>query len=194
MPSDSKVEAKSLNELLSAVAAEDRSAFAPLYEASSAKLFGVVLRILRNRQQAEEVLQEVYIRIWRRAADYRPEKGTPMTWMITIARNRALDRRRQQKPELPLDEAEGYGETADSTPSPLAQTIAGEEGRALAACLEELGDEQRGCITLAYREGFTHGELAARFDTPLGTVKSWIHRGLRQLKKGLSQITNPNAS
>ena len=112
MPGDKKSEARSLSDLLGAVAAEDRSAFAPLYEAISAKLFGVTLRILRNRQQAEEVLQEVYIRIWRRAVDYRPEKGTPMTWMITIARHRALDRRRQQKPELPLDEADGYGETA----------------------------------------------------------------------------------
>ena len=185
MPSDSKVEAKPLNELLVAVAAQDRSAFAPLYEATSAKLFGVTLRILRNRQQAEEVLQEVYIRIWRRAAACRPEKGTPMTWMITIARNRPLDRRRQQKPELPLDDVEGYAETADPEPSPLAQAIAGEQGRALAACLDELGAEQRGCITLAYREGFTHGELAARFDTLLGTVKSWIHRGLRYLKECL---------
>ena len=120
MPGDNKSEARSLSDLLGAVAAEDRSAFAPLYEAISAKLFGVTLRILRNRQQAEEVLQEVYIRIWRRAVDYRPEKGTPMTWMITIARHRALDRRRQQKPELPLDEADGYGETADPEPGPLA--------------------------------------------------------------------------
>ena len=189
MPSDSKVGAPTLEELLGAVAVQDRSAFAPLYEASSAKLFGVALRILRNRQQAEEVLQEVYIRIWRRAADYRPEKGTPMTWMITIARNRALDRRRQQKPELPLDEADGYAEIADPEPSPLAQSIAGEQRRALAACLEKLGAEQRGCITLAYQEGYTHGELAARFDTPLGTVKSWIHRGLRQVKKCLEQGT-----
>lgn len=185
MPSDNKVEAKPLNELLVAVAAQDRSAFAPLYQATSAKLFGVTLRILRNRQQAEEVLQEVYIRIWRRAADYRPEKGTPMTWMITIARNRALDRRRQHKPELPLDEADGYSETVDPEPGPLAQAISSEQGRALAACLDVLAAEQRGCITLAYREGYTHAELAARFDTPLGTVKSWIHRGLRHLKECL---------
>ncbi len=185
MASESKSEAKTLGELLGAVAAQDRSAFAPLYEASSAKLFGVALRILRNRQQAEEVLQEVYIRIWRRAADYRPEKGTPMTWMITIARNRALDRRRQQKPELRLDEASGRAETADPEPGPLAQSIASEQGRALAACLEKLAAEQRGCITLAYQEGYTHGELATRFDTPLGTVKSWIHRGLRKLKECL---------
>ena len=185
MPGDNKSEARSLSDLLGAVAAEDRSAFAPLYEAISAKLFGVTLRILRNRQQAEEVLQEVYIRIWRRAVDYRPEKGTPMTWMITIARHRALDRRRQQKPELPLDEADGYGETADPEPGPLAQAISSEQSRALAACLDELAAEQRGCITLAYREGFTHAELATRFDTPLGTGKSWIHRGLRHLKECL---------
>ena len=187
MPSDSKGDATSLGELLSAIAAHDRSAFAPLYQATSAKLFGVALRILRNRQQAEEVLQEAYIRIWRHAADYRPEKGTPMTWMITIARNRALDRRRQQKPELLLDEAVARDETADPEPSPLARAISNEAGRALAACLEKLGADQRSCITLAYQEGYTHSELSARLDTPLGTVKSWIHRGLRHLKECLER-------
>ncbi len=92
-----------LSDLLGGTVAREQRAFAELYAASSAKLFGVILRILRDHEQASEVLQEVYLRIWQRAGDYRPDKGAPMTWMIAIARNRALDRRRAQRPELPLD-------------------------------------------------------------------------------------------
>ena len=90
--------------MLGGTATRDERAFAELYAASSAKLFGVILRVPRDREQASEVLQEVYLRIWQRAGDFRPDRGTPMTWMIAIARNRALDRRRDRRPELPLDE------------------------------------------------------------------------------------------
>ena len=185
MPSDSKVEAKPLNELLVAVAAGDRSAFAPLYQATSAKLFGVVLRILRNRQQAEEVLQEVYIRIWRRAADYRAEKGTPMTWMITIARNRSLDWRRRKQAEVPLDEQPGREDWGGA--GPRDWTAAHQDVLDLNRCLEELEEQQKDCILLAYCEGYTHQELAVRLDRPVGTVKSWIRRGQIRLKQCLDQ-------
>jgi RNA polymerase sigma-70 factor, ECF subfamily len=174
-----------LSDLLGATAARDQRAFAELYAASSAKLFGVILRILRNREQASEVLQEVYLRIWQRAGDFRPDKGAPMTWMIAIARNRALDQRRGRRPELPLD---GLGELEDAGAS-LASLPdgGGVSGRALRHCLGELEDRQRHSLLLAYAEGYTHAELAHRLDCPLGTAKSLIRRGLLRLRECLER-------
>ncbi len=174
-----------LGDLLGATAAGDQRAFAELYAASSAKLFGVILRILRDREQAREVLQEVYLRIWQRAADYRPDKGAPMTWMIAVARNRALDQRRARRPELPLDgiaELEDPGANLASLPDD-----GGVPARTLRHCLGELDSRQRQSVLLAYAEGYTHAELAHRLDCPLGTAKSLVRRGLLRLKDCLER-------
>lgn len=187
MSNDSQAEPSSLTLLLAATATRDQQAFADLYAASSAKLFGVVLRILRDREQASEVLQEAYLRIWQHAADYRPDKGSPMTWMITVARNRALDRRRGRRPELPLDEIGELEDLSDDRPNPLDGIVFGAQARALGQCLGELESRQRQCVLLAYAEGYTHGELAERLDCPLGTVKSLIRRGLLRLKDCLER-------
>lgn len=172
-----------LGDLLDGAAARDQRAFAELYAASSAKLFGVILRILRDREQASEVLQEVYLRIWQRAADYRPDKGAPMTWMIAIARNGALDRRRGRRPELPLDAIEALEDLAN----PLDGMVVGAQATALARCLGELDGRQRRSVVLAYAEGYTHAELALLLACPLGTVKSLIRRGLLRLKECLER-------
>ncbi len=175
----------SLSKLLGGTATRDQRAFTELYAASSAKLFGVILRILRDREQASEVLQEVYLRIWQRAGDFRPDRGTPMTWMIAIARNRALDRRRDRRPELPLDE---IAELADAGAN-LASLPdgGGVSGRALRHCLGELDDRERRSLLLTYLEGHTHAELAHRLDCPLGTAKRLIRRGLLRLRDCLER-------
>jgi RNA polymerase sigma-70 factor, ECF subfamily len=186
MSYDSQAEPPSLTLLLAATAARDQRAFTNLYAASSAKLYGVVVRILRDREQANEVLQEVYLRIWQHAADYRPEKASPMTWMIAVARNGALDRRRRRRPELPLDDIAELEDLDGDRSSPLDGVI-GAQARALGHCLGELESRQRQCVLLAYTEGYTHAELAERLDCPLGTVKSLIRRGLLRLKECLER-------
>ncbi len=173
-----------LSDLLGGAAAREHRAFAELYAASSAKLFGVILRILRDREQASEVLQEVYLRIWQHAGEYRPDKGAPMTWMIAIARNRALDSRRHRRPELPLDEIE---ELEDPGPDLADLVEGGVRSRALRHCLSELESRQRQSVLLAFAEGYTHAELAARLACPLGTAKSLIRRGLLRLKECLER-------
>ncbi len=169
--------------LLAACAAGERPAFAELYRASSAKLFGVALRILRRDDWAQDVIQDAYLTIWRRAADYRADRGSPMTWMITIVRNRALDRLRRERGDRSLDELTGSGLEPED-PAALAQVAAAGEGAGtrLVSCLGELDETARRCILAAYCEGYTHGELAAREGAALGTVKSWIRRGLIRLK------------
>ncbi|SME94934.1 RNA polymerase, sigma subunit, ECF family [Tistlia consotensis] len=172
--------------LLAACAAGDRAAFATLYQASSAKLFGVALRILRRDDWARDVVQDAYLTIWRRAGDYRAERGTPMTWMIAIVRNRALDRLRRDRGERSLDELTEAGLEPDD-PQALARVAAAGEGSGtrLVTCLGQLDARARRCILRAYCEGYTHSELAEREAAALGTVKSWIRRGLIQLKSCL---------
>ena len=173
--------------LLDQVAGGDRSAFQALYISTKAKLFGVVLRIIYNQDDAAEVLQEVYLRIWHHAAAYNADKGAPMTWMVAIARNRALDWRRRMRIEVSLDDAPQIEEEADEGPSPLQNAIASDDARQLYECMSELDDHQQRCLMLAYQEGLTHKELAIRLNQPLGTVKSWIRRGLLHLKECLER-------
>jgi RNA polymerase sigma-70 factor (ECF subfamily) len=173
-----------LSELLDGTAAREQRAFAELYQASSAKLFGMILRILRDRELATEVLQEVYLRIWRHAGDYWPDQGAPMTWMIAIARNCALDRRRHRRPELPLD---GLEELEDPGANPADSIDGGVPSRALRQCLDELDERQRQSVVMAFAEGYTHAELADRLGCPPGTAKSLIRRGLLRLKECLER-------
>jgi len=163
------------------IAAGDRAALRQLYAATSAKLFGVCLRILSDRDESEDVLQEVYLTIWRRADRFEAGRASVMTWISTIARNRAIDRLRARGPMAyaePVDEIE----IADgSTPADVLLEAADDAG-ALAACMDELDARTAQVIRTAFFEGLTYEALAARMATPLGTVKSWIRRGLLKLR------------
>lgn len=170
--------------MLVATGQEDRQAFARLYSLTSAKLFGVCLRICGERQTAEDVLQEVYVTVWKRAGGYEPGRGSPIAWLATIARNRSIDRRRALGLR-PVATLAALPEPAD--PAPLASDVLidAEDGRRLHDCLGGLTDDQRASIRTAFFDGVTYAELAERRDVPLSTVKSWIRRGLQGLKRCL---------
>jgi RNA polymerase sigma-70 factor (ECF subfamily) len=168
-----------LAELLKASAAGDRAAFRRLYDATAPKLFGIVLRITRDRSQAEEVLQETYVRVWRNAERYLPEAGQPMAWLTAIARNRAIDRIRSER--VSPSSAPGAGDDA------LAQLAApgGTDPamrEALRRCLAGLDAEARACVVLAYCTGLSREELAERFNRPVGTIKTLLHRSIKLLR------------
>ena len=170
-----------LVEALVATGAEDRAAFATLYRLTSAKLFGICLRICGEKGAAEDVLSDVYLTVWRRAGAYEPGRASPISWLATIARNRAIDWRRSAKrrPAVGLDQAP---DVADEDPSAEQRLIRGEESQRLHLCLDELDEKQRGAIRSAFFGGLTYAELAERDGVPLGTMKSWVRRGLIRLK------------
>ena len=163
------------------IAAGDRAALRQLYQATSAKLFGVCLRILSNRDESEDVLQEVYITIWRRADRFEAGRASVMTWISTIARNRAIDRLRARGPLAYAEQVEEL-EIDDGQPRADALLEAAQDGEALGRCLSELDERTEKVIRTAFFEGVTYEALAARMEAPLGTVKSWIRRGLAKLK------------
>jgi len=173
--------------LLAGCARKEASSLAELYEATSPKLFSLLLRILKRRDLAEETLQESFISIWRHAAEYDPGKGAPFTWMASIVRHRALDVLRRGKREVLVEDdslIQNTGEADEVSPEDLDFSS---EARALKNCLGELQPDQGRCITIAYYEGLTHEELARKMKKPLGTVKTWIRRGLERLKKCLEK-------
>lgn len=163
------------------VAAGDRAAFGQLYAATSAKLFGIVLRILRRRDLAEEVMQEVYVKVWQRAGDFQAERASPVTWMATIARNSALDVARRRS-HVPIDEAPEAMSVADPAAPALQQMELGEELQRLSRCIDGLEPDRRDMVRLAYLNGLSREELAQRYGHPAGTIKTWLHRSLKQLK------------
>lgn len=171
--------------LLKRTAAGDRAAFAALYDAVSAKLFGIVLRILKRRDAAEDVLQDVFVKIWQRASDFDPQRASPVTWMATIARNAALDVARRRT-AVALDDAPEVMHIADPGPVALQQLEAGEEANRLNRCIEALEPERGQLVRLAYLEGLSREELAQRLGHPIGTIKTWLHRSLKQLKDCLA--------
>ncbi len=171
-----------LVELLAATARHDRAAFARLYQLSAAKLFGVALRIVKREDWAEDLLQECYVRIWSHAQDYRAGLSAPMTWMASIVRNRCLDWLRRPNPEV-ADPDGNLIEAAESgNPGPLEELERATDAAALARCLEGLEAKQRQAIALAFFDGLSHSELARHMREPLGTVKTWVRRGLARLK------------
>ncbi len=175
-----------LAEYLARCARGDQKALQALYAETSGLLYGLCLRLMRRSDLAEEVLQDVYLRIWNRAGTFDPSRGAALTWMISILRNRAFDIMRSatyQAERVSEDVWEGQHETAD--PGPLQVASLGSDARALQECLERLKEDQRRSILMAYYEGYTHSELARRLGRPLGTVKAWIRRGLEQLKRCL---------
>jgi RNA polymerase sigma-70 factor (ECF subfamily) len=178
-------QAAPLAEWLAACARRDRAAFERLYRATSAKLHGVALRIVRREDWAEEVLQECYVSIWSHAPDYRPGLAAPMTWMTSIVRNRCLDWLRRPRLEL-ADEDGALTEAAESdNPGPLAELERSKSAGAVTRCLSELDARQRQAIALAFYDGLSHAELASHLRQPLGTVKTWVRRGLLRLKSCL---------
>ena len=162
----------------------DRAALKFFYDATSAKLFGVVNRILADRGDAEDVLQDVYVTIWRKAVEFDPSRASPITWAATIARNRAIDRfRARGKRDLrPLDDA---AEVADDAPSAFDVASTSEEGRRLAEALAQIEPRAAAAIRAAFFEGATYADLAERAGVPEGTMKSWIRRGLLSLRAKL---------
>jgi RNA polymerase sigma-70 factor (ECF subfamily) len=182
----SKAGNSDLADLLRRVAAKDRAAFADLYAATSAKLLGVILRILQRRSISEEVLQEVYVKVWERAADYHPARGSPIGWLATIARNRALDEVRRKAPRSIEDTPEAL-EVMSDTLDQLSRMEQGEDLQKLAACLDKLEGKRREMVVLAYCHGLSREELAQQFSAPVATIKTWLHRSLAQLRTCLSQ-------
>jgi RNA polymerase sigma-70 factor (ECF subfamily) len=167
--------------LLDRVVARDQHAIAELYERHSRLLFGLILRILRDREEAEDVLQEVFLAAWTRAETYKASLGTPAGWLVRIARNRAIDRLRANSTRLRAIEA-GGAPAAEATSSPD-----GEAQRDVARALDALPVEQRSLIEEAFFRGLTHSELAARFSIPLGTVKTRVRTGLLALRQYLQE-------
>ena len=170
-------------ELMARCALRDQRAFADLYRQTSAKLYGVAIRILRRNDWAEEVLQESFVNIWNHIVEYSAARSAPMTWMTAIVRNRALDWLR--RPNLERGD-EDYDLLVEAMPDDAAgPDIAlghSRDALALAECLKQLSGNQRQTIMLAYAHGLSHGELAEHLKQPLGTVKTWIRRGLERLR------------
>jgi RNA polymerase sigma-70 factor (ECF subfamily) len=175
-----------LADLLHRIASGERDALRRLYAASSAKLFGVCLRILKDRQESEDVLQEVYVTIWRRADRFEPSRARAMTWLATIARNRAIDRLRARGPLANAEDVTAL-EIDDGKPGAEVLLQGRQTQAALLACLGELDARTAGAIRTAFFDGVTYEALAQRMDAPLGTVKSWIRRGLIKLKECLDR-------
>ncbi len=173
---------------IGAVALGDQRAYRRLYDATSPKLFAVALRILRDESRAEDVLQDSFVNVWNSAAGYNAALSAPMTWMITIVRNRALDYlRRTDRRAVELDgDLEAVLESNDPTPAALASGR--QDAVALQTCLKRLDAGQRQAIAFAYWQGLTHSELAVTLKVPIGTVKTWIRRGLEKMRRCLDGI------
>jgi RNA polymerase sigma-70 factor (ECF subfamily) len=169
------------------VAQGDRSALQLIYRDTSAKLFGVCLRILRDKGEAEDVLQDVYMTVWRRADTFDPARASPITWLVTIARNRSIDRLRASANTRRMQPIEDAFEISDDAPSALAQVEDSEDHRRLMECLGELEPRHAAAIRSAFLDGATYEELAERVSIPLGTMKSWIRRSLLRLRDCLGR-------
>jgi RNA polymerase sigma-70 factor, ECF subfamily len=181
-PPAAAVSELALQRLLQRVARHDGAAFAALYAQTSAKLFAVALRILRRREWAEEVLQEAFVAVWQRAGGYDPARGSAAAWLTTIVRHCAIDRLRRAAVR-----PEGRAASEAALAAQIAPDSAGSgaELRALQRCLDELDEQPRRAVLLAYCYGLTREELAAQLGVPVGTVKSWLRRSLERLQKCL---------
>jgi RNA polymerase sigma-70 factor (ECF subfamily) len=177
-----------LMELLARTALKDQQAFAELYRLSSPHLYAVATRILREAAAAEEVLQEGFVNVWHHAGSYVATRSQPLTWLTSIVRNRCLDRLRRHEVKTVTMDAEEEGETiAAKDPGPLELLLAGADARAVKECVEALDPGQKQAIALAFFQGLSHSELARHLRQPLGTVKSWVRRGLDRLRTCLDR-------
>ena len=160
----------------------DRAALQTVYRLTSAKLFGVALRILGERSEAEDVLQEVYVTVWRKAADFDPNRASPMTWLIAILRNRAIDRLRATRQSRRMEPIEQASKVADSAITADYALESAQDYARLHGCLDGLAAHERSALRGAFFDGDTYEDLAARMSVPLGTMKSWIRRAMIKLK------------
>lgn len=165
----------------------DRAALQTVYRLTSAKLFGVCLRILGERGEAEDVLQEVYVTVWRKAANFDVSRASPMTWLIAIARNRAIDRLRATRRSRNMDPIDAATDIADAATGADSAMESVQEYARLHVCLEGLASHERAALRGAFFDGNTYEDLAARMKVPLGTMKSWIRRAMIKLKACLEQ-------
>lgn len=164
------------------LAAGDRAALEEVYRATSVKLFGICYRILGDRKEAEDALQDVYVNLWRRADRFDPERASPISWLAVFARNRAIDRLRSGRVQREAAPIEAAVEVADAAPLADALLIDAERKARVHHCLGTLDDNQRDNIRAAFFDGRTYAELAEAVGVPLGTMKSWIRRGMQRLK------------
>ena len=173
-----------LTAALTAVGRGDRAAMRQVYDMTAAKLFGICLRICGERASAEDVLQTVYIKVWERAGQFDAARASPITWLATIARNGAIDWRRSVAGRAVRDTLPEQASFAVADDSPFADQslVTAEDGARLHHCLDELEERSRTSIRAAFFDGSTYAELAERENVPLGTMKSWIRRGLLRLK------------
>ena len=176
-----------LAQLLRQSAHRDQQAFAELYRRTSAKLYGICLRMLHERGEAEDALQNAYTSVWRRADGFDPARATAMTWLIALTRNQCIDRLRQRR-DVQLD-AGTTDLLVDPGPGPAAEGEAGQQRRRLEHCLGKLAAGQQQAIRAAFFSGATYNQLAERCGVPLATMKSWIRRGLIRLRQCLEQPT-----
>lgn len=170
-----------IENLISRMSLGDREAFSALYDATSAKLLGVCLRVLSERASAEEAMQDTFIKVWKNADRYASNGLSPMTWLITIARNTAIDRLRAQKPTSDIND---YSDTlASSLPSPESSAVRSSDMSRVTQCLEELPEDRSAAIRGAYLDGETYADLSARHEVPLNTMRTWLRRGLSSLRE-----------
>ena len=172
---------------LARIAAGDRAALQTVYRLTSSKLFGVALRILGERGEAEDVLQEIYLNVWQKASVFDPARASPMTWLIAIARNRAIDRLRAAGRSRRMEAIETATEIVDPAPAADRALEEGETNARLHVCLDGLAERERTALRAAFFDGNTYEELAARMRVPLGTMKSTIRRAMIKLKACLEQ-------
>lgn len=174
-----------ITKLIVRVAMKDRAAFDLLYRRTSAKLFGICLRVLADRSEAEEALQDVFVKIWTKADRFAVSELSPISWLAAIARNHAIDRVRARRGKTTdIDDAL---DIADPAPGPEAQAVAGGERARIQACLEELEEDRAAAVRGAYLSGDSYVELAERFAVPLNTMRTWLRRSLMKLKECLER-------
>ncbi len=163
----------------------DRAAFGRLYQATSAKLFGLCLRVLKDGAEAEDALQEAYVKIWHNAGRYAQNGMDPMAWLVTVTRNAAIDRLRRRRESAV--EAQVYEARPDPSPGPEDAAAAASERRRIDACLAELEADRAGAVRAAYLDGATYDDLAARYGVPLNTMRTWLRRSLIRLRECLTR-------
>ena len=174
-----------ISDLIARTALQDRAAFQALYQRTSAKLFGVCLRILNDRSEAEDVLQEVYVKVWNKADRFATGQASGIAWLAAIARNQSIDRLRARKP---MSEPESVlGELASDDPSPEDAVISGSENQRIEGCLEELDERHAAAVKRTYLAGWSYQQAADELEVPLNTVKTWIRRSLLSLRECMNR-------
>ncbi|MBY6114360.1 sigma-70 family RNA polymerase sigma factor [Mameliella alba] len=182
MTSRSDIEA-----MIARIALRDRDAFSALYDATSGKLLAICLSVLKDREEAEDTLQEVFLRVWNKADRYAVTGHSPMTWLITVARNIAIDRLRARQRAQAGSDGPETDTLPDSRPGPEASTIAASESRRIVACLSELPNDRANAVRGAYLEGASYADLAVKFEVPLNTMRTWLRRSLQSLRECMSR-------